>query len=233
MQARAQVLPCDEGMFLNPVFGNCTLCPPGFSTNTTVATISNSALLQGGLDSICDLLVFPCAPCPAGTAPNANRTACVECTAGFFAPTVGSPSCLRCPLGEITSDAGCIACTPCPRGTMTNTNRTSCILCRAGTFGPDIGSPLCFNCPPGQVSVSGSAHCVNCPPGTYGSGSSCIECPKGHFSDTAGALFCRPCPADTCASELGSVHCTRCLPGSWAPVGSSTCYWNTGYTEYW
>lgn len=232
---QAQSTTCEAGMYLNPVFGICTICPPGF---VAPADEDDTPLADStcGKDPLCNLLLLsvvePCTPCPRGTSPNDDRTECIPCSVGTMAPTVGSPVCLACPAGQFANENGTILCTRCPRGTFTNvTGSPLCEECPENEYIPETGSTFCLACPLGKTSVAGSIGCVPCPCGTSAAPEGgCQICDKGTFAADVGSTFCKACPPNTYAAKKGSSYCTPCPYGSWSPMGSTDCFWSEGYS---
>eukprot|EP00929_Paragymnodinium_shiwhaense_P107901 TRINITY_DN74247_c0_g1_i1.p1 TRINITY_DN74247_c0_g1~~TRINITY_DN74247_c0_g1_i1.p1 ORF type:complete len:2021 (-),score=338.12 TRINITY_DN74247_c0_g1_i1:54-6116(-) len=58
-----------------------------------------------------------CIPCPEGQEPNASGVGCVDCQPGGYSnPVLGSPFCMRCPVGTYNPLPGQKECAPCPLG---------------------------------------------------------------------------------------------------------------------
>ena len=162
-----------------------------------------------------------CSPCPLGTAPNAAKTSCVECSAfageGYVgdgytctlcergkAPDAEEAECVSCPTGRQSEDGS--ACEGCGTGEVPNSMGTGCTSCSAGSFA-DLSVYFCADCPPGKYSRPRAAEC--------------LLCEDGFEADTMG-VGCVPCGAGQ-AGIGGS--CTDC-PSGWAPenmYGSTRC----------
>lgn len=156
-----------------------------------------------GLDGI------DCEPCPPGTQPNDDQTACTACTAG---KSSASGLCTDCELGKVSTDdfTGCLVC---PSGTVAGLG-TTCEACDAGKYSTSDGNPFCQECPPGETSNEVRSGCSRCTDGTVRSSgqSECTSCPIGKepAADSAG---CEMCIGAGTYSPRGLI-CELCTPGT-------------------
>jgi len=115
-------------------------------------------------------------PCPQGQWCAAGSIAGTNCSAGYFAPSVGTrkqTDCSPCTMGSYCP-AGSSLPLPCPGGVLGN-------LTRASSAGCAMTCPLGFYCPPQSIAPTA------CPDGTYGATagltnlSACTACEVGTF----------------------------------------------------
>jgi len=64
-----------------------------------------------------------CGQCDAGKYAAARAFECVDCKAGFIAPTAATVSCSACPAGKVAPEKGSVNCTECNIG-----NDYECVL---------------------------------------------------------------------------------------------------------
>jgi hypothetical protein len=90
-----------------------------------------------------------CETCSSGQQPNAQRTACFDCPAGYAGMNG--------------------ACTNCPPGRAPDPLQTSCELCLPGTYRDAEEVNSCVECPLGMTSFGESVHvdACRCPEGRY------------------------------------------------------------------
>ena len=102
--------------------------PPGTGTNVIVLLLQGGGQVSSNYGSISYL------PCPAGSFPDTNSTACDLCSYGTFSQSIGS-----------------VTCTQCAPGTYSNTlGATSCLSCGVGSFSQGPGQSSCALCPVGK-----------------------------------------------------------------------------------
>ena len=94
---------------------------------------------------------FSCTPCPAGTYSSTVRATsvdtCLDCPIGTVSLEAGSSACTDCPVGKYALYAT-VACQECPIGTDSTTARAvfdNCSVCEAGKFSGSAGSSKCLN----------------------------------------------------------------------------------------
>ncbi|KAL8441974.1 hypothetical protein Emag_006751 [Eimeria magna] len=188
-------------------------------------------------------------PCVPGTYSNADRTACINCPAGW-----------PCPMARTSEDQLVVACWPghyCPEGSASPTAKpcppgtvnhgaaaedvTACKTCPAGW----ICSGRAFQavgfeaCPAGHYCGEGALKGTPCPAGTHApfSGASstmkslkdCIPCVAGYYCPEGSDLLqmlSRPCPAGrVCPPGTGGNKVPKCPPGFYSPVVGLTDKW--------
>jgi hypothetical protein len=228
VQGAATCIPCSAGTYRKgAIMRACLVCPPGsFSATAGEPT---------------------CEACPPGTSPSNDRTACVECKAGYvsftgaqcFACTGGKTSapgaseCVNCP--DWTTYLGEGRCGPCAPGkymVRLNVDFTyACLPCPKGTYNPSSGGLNLSACvhapcdPPSHVPNAdwGATACVPCPIG-YASadGLACKACPAGSYGQWGES--CPLCPHDTWTGASGQSSCEPCAVGTWATaMGATVC----------
>jgi len=139
--------------------------------------------------------------CAPGTYVDSAEGTCVQCPRGSYSVNAGSPSCTVCPDGT-SNDGGAtsiLSCTACAGGTVSvrTSGGIECVPCGSGTFADQL-SMTCKGCPAGDyASGSGNARCTSCPPGTYAGGgaSQCTPCPAGSFAFGSRNSTCESCGA--------------------------------------
>ena len=153
-----------------------------------------------------------CAQCPAGTAANADHTACNACPSGqvpspsqdycikpgtcswpqIYSPTAAANPCVNCPAGFVANEEGLGSCrADCRGGSGYNAWTQSCFACTGATVSDDHGL-ACVPCTQGIPAANHSA-CVGCTPGyaPNGTHSGCIAC-RGNTESFDG-MGCVPC----------------------------------------
>lgn len=112
-------------------------------------------------------------------------------SAGTYADTVGTTSCVSCPAGTYSTTKlsdSVSNCLPCPIGFFSFGGAIACTKCQNGSITESIGASICSLCPSGTYANVSS--CVQCPSGTYQpkSGASsindCISCPPGQYHNS-------------------------------------------------
>ena len=174
-----------------------------------------------------------CVPCQRGKYQDAlmhGHTACKDCAAGQYAPTIFRSSCLPCPIGTAQPASAQSSCTTCPAGQYSDqTGQTSCSTCPAGSstthnISTIVSTTACFMCPHGQfqtTSVETGQHvCAVCPVGRANAipgQTECVVCDRG-FARHAGqtSLACVECAEGTFADETELENCKACQPGRFA-----------------
>ncbi|XP_048248757.1 sushi, von Willebrand factor type A, EGF and pentraxin domain-containing protein 1-like isoform X2 [Haliotis rufescens] len=147
-------IPCPLGTFL-PTAGTttqCRLCPTGRTTTLTGAT----------QEANCDLV-----DCQPGYFRKENQ-GCQTCGKGFYQPTRGQTSCIKCDVNtttflsvtNATDKAQCIA--DCAEGTGYNRLTKACDSCPIGQIRKPNISDYCYFCPTGQTTAfAGSKTCLD------------------------------------------------------------------------
>jgi len=113
-----------------------------------------------------------CISCKVGTyAPRVALTACLHCEAGKYQPRVSSLNCLRCRIGHFVNASGAERCLACSPGTYApRMNATSCLHCGTLSYAPLPAMFRCYDCPRlTWSSVTDSSDVANCKctQGTY------------------------------------------------------------------
>ncbi|XP_071107671.1 uncharacterized protein [Haliotis cracherodii] len=147
-------IPCPLGTFL-PTAGTttqCRLCPTGRTTTMTGAT----------QEANCDLV-----DCQPGYFRKENQ-GCQACGKGFYQPSRGQTSCIKCDVNtttfisvtNATDKAQCIA--DCAEGTGYNRLTKACDSCPIGQIRKPNISDYCYFCPTGQTTAfAGSKTCLD------------------------------------------------------------------------
>ncbi len=249
----ASDLECAPGEAENNVTETCDPCPAGrYSNNETAGWPTECAVCPAGTNSVqqaapsiavCELCAIGkissddgsfCKDCAAGQH-TVNKTACVACEPGRYAPTPQNDACIPCRAGDHTNAASnatacssCasgkfsngalnVACAPCPAGTSSATGSDACTDCAPGrSSGPSPeGAARCSDCAAGKAAAEGRAStCADCEPGRYQSATrmpSCEACRAGTYSPGRGAVSCLLCDA-TLDSEDGAAACALAAP---------------------
>lgn len=212
--------PCGPGNYSSPL--GCFPCAPG-----TVQPLPNQP---------------SCSICLAGSAPNADASACEPCTAGTFTSADGAVQCDSCPAGFFQDREGQTTCDPCSAGSFSRPAADRCTPCDPGFVSGDVAG-ICQPCAAGSFAEGlGNADCAPCEPGTASSGSgseTCEPCVPGQISTGFSATECTPCAAGSVAPGLGldtcelceegtssadpSRECQPCAPGTFSQDGAATC----------
>ena len=189
--------------------GVCTACPGGWYKAEGV--VGNGAVYTS-----------KCLKCEAGTSTNGkvgvNRAdGCVNCVAGSYSTTSGSPSCDNCVSGKYTGTSGsnkCSDCQTCTAGFQRYTATTGEKLLCGGSYQDAQNNIMlrnsagtCNSCPNGRFKTAVASQgtydvqCLVCPNGKTHSSSrdSCVLCPSP-FVGAAGNGLC----ATECAVVDGS-----------------------------
>jgi hypothetical protein len=228
-----QCLPCNPGYYSLIGATSCSACPIGtFNDN------DNNCLAcpSGSYNNLSGQII--CTLCPAGTA-NSNTnsidsSACIKCLPGSFS-SLGSSTCILCPVGTSANTSGTSICRPNPPGTYTNLSGSiNTIPCPPGYYSENNNTVNCTACQPGfysnQIGSYSATNCILCSPGTYTAiaGSFiCTSTKRGYYQDMPGQTTYLPCPSGTANNNIGSTAinaCVVCLPGKYQPQeGSSNC----------
>ena len=224
---RTSYTSCAAGTFLDANW-SCQTCAPGSISATGAVACAPCA---PGSFSSPDFTT--CTPCPAGKYLASSGT-CQLCSAGTYAPSPSSTSCLLVPAGSYasadrTTYTSCAAgafvnttaqtCQRCAVGSISGANAVSCTPCASG-FTSDASFTTCVGCAAGQF-LNASSFCNACPPMTFSSAGAitCTACPSGSQANS-NATGCVACPAGTYLTGNGS--CLSCVAGTYAPTASST-----------
>ena len=120
-----------------------------------------------------------CTVCPPRTGPNADHTACLDCSAG---KSSALGLCDQCGPGSHASKTGMPVCLPCPDKTRPNVDRTSC-QCATGSYNGTTIRTICFHNGYDEDRVSDGLNlhavsgCLNCPDDV--TGEECLVCNGG------------------------------------------------------
>jgi predicted outer membrane repeat protein len=210
---------CRTGTYLKVVGADektdCLECPAGFVQERTGAAY--------------------CLPCTPGKHQHLEgKEKCTDCEIGRSTNMIGynRSECLRCPIGQQTSNAGSAECQNCGAGKygidckecdvgqhrMSSSNDpTTCVACGAGTYQSEAGKAGCLPCNPGRhQNVSGRGLCTLCTKGQYSSNVAslfCTSCSPGYYSSEEGQTLCLHCSPGRKSSVLGSASCSACNRG--------------------
>ena len=207
------------------IVSSFSVCPSGrYNSGLTSLNITCTECQPGRYADKAGFL-SECAACEQGFYSNvtARSTLCTACPAGLVGADLNrvdlETSCLNCPPGRFSADAGNAGCSSCPRGKFGSKDQgRACEECEAGTYGPQIGM------------VKATTACQNCPGGKFGNNTgqpSCRLCRAGTFSNKTKSTGCNPA---TCApgkfTPAGSVSatdsCVLCLSGFYSRSGANT-----------
>jgi len=124
----------------------CEGCPMGTYSNEGVASASECKTCPPGTITR-KIGTTECERCPWGTY-ESERTKCIHCPAGTFAPTgvAGIEECIPCPAGSIAHGTGSTQCAKCPEGQY-ESKRIECLNCPSGMTSP-AGSKSVSECKP-------------------------------------------------------------------------------------
>jgi hypothetical protein len=253
--------PCGVGTFRGAYQYACTPCADGLQSlgqaATTCAPCEAGKYRRGSLMRAClecseggiaaSAGASACEACPPGTAPSPDRTACVECLAGYVSlegtrcvPCVGgltsapgASECVHCPDWTVYIDVG--VCGPCAPGQyMVRSNvdfAYACIKCPRGTYNPRAGGRNQSAClrgpcdPPSYVpnADEGATGCAPCPQGSASAdGVTCAPCPAGSYGLRGEA--CALCPPGNWTAASGQTACEACAAGTFATeMGAKAC----------
>ena len=127
-------------------------CPPGTHHDATLVITTDPDQCLG-----CD----PGTACPLGTFEPLN------CTAGSFAASANSSTCLSCPAGTYQDEPAAVDCKLCTKGHFCPRGSTSPVACPPGSYGPNAGGEsLAEQCVPvtsGFYAPMGSIAPIPCP----------------------------------------------------------------------
>ncbi|XP_067673802.1 uncharacterized protein [Haliotis asinina] len=175
MQPTHCVPTCAAGKYLNVTSRSCIACPLGTYLPTAGTTqqcrqcpTGKTTTLTGSTqEANCDLV-----DCEPGYFRKENQ-GCQPCGKGYYQPTRGQTSCIKCDVNtttlisvtNATSKNQCID--DCPEGKGYNRLTRVCTDCPIGeTRNPNI-SDYCYFCPAGQTTAfAGSPTCVAFPAST-------------------------------------------------------------------
>ena len=190
--------------------GNC-VCPDGEepSGGTSCTACTGGEFSTGGA---------ACQECGYNRAPNANKTACIECWSAFqssgpnsrinLAVSSDRTMCVTCPANMVSR--GLLNDTAAVKFRVSKTvGNDHCTLCPAGTSKLPGAFPVCGECDTGQISTPGEAcracpvgdssitdadhtTCDVCMPGTTPNSNKdgCDNCPSGQVSDGGTCAAC-------------------------------------------
>lgn len=212
---------CGVGTFSGEGFSACVACTAGKFANTSGAPLCSPCPLGrfgvvGEVNASCSGV---CTPSPGRfCAVGASSSSGDLCALGQYSTAGSMESCDRCPPGStcggVSAIGGAVASTPCPSGQYSSSDSLSCELCPAGRYGnvSGVDSPTCNGPCPMQRGIA-------CPAGLASAAGSI--CPSGQYSDSAGAVACKPCPPGRFGSSPGlqSASCT----GSCVPIAGTYC----------
>ena len=178
-------------------------CPDGTVSNATDATSEST-----------------CQACQSGSAADRTAAQCETCTPGTYATTEAGPygittratTCMPCPAGTFSENAGEIYCTDCAGKTFSAEGSTGCTQCAefSSTFW-DYNSGGCEECPEG----------AQCP------GLSTRPVPEeGFWSDRSDILYSKyvyPCYRSTCKGGGSRERDLACWEDYGGAYNASTC----------
>lgn len=239
---RGECLNCTPGMY-SPEGKDCLLCYPGQEPDLRLAATHclYCNVTWPGLRYSSD--GRECGPCPDGSQPVQNHTACEPCPRGM-AGTGGTCSvcdpgqqpdsrhhiCLNCTdtsqFSVTTHSSAGFVCEACPAGRQPNSERTTCDACARAKYS-NIG--LCETCEAGyepNLDVA-AVNCTSCAFAGDGmisaNGLECTACQPG-FEPSPDHTICVAC--DTRGGYFFSTDgtkCRRCLPGYEVNSAATDC----------
>ena len=205
--------------------GLVCVCSPGYGRGTDanglqvcVRCTETAAGSSGTLYSS-SITAGECIPCPDGTRPNADQSACDACPPGQAG--IGG-MCSACDAGKIPDGDGQI-CEVCQAGKQPTAQQTLCENCLPG-FATDVGD--CRQCDAGKRPVAGGSRCEVCPAGTQPNEgqSDCVQCAAGNATTTGDCTACItgsvPLPDEAGQSQ---ARCQMCPSGREANADQSDC----------
>ena len=168
-----------------------------------------------------------CDTCSPGKLSSADRSVCVDCTAGQYAWR--NIVCRDCELGRFAPQALTGECFLCEAGSVTEkaVGATQCTGCASGMFSTAGSAVECSTCPAGTASGFKAEECTPCLAGfmaPLAASSQCTRCSAGTFSIGSGATACAPCGVGYHQPATAQSGCVACDQGSYAPdEGRLTC----------
>ncbi|KAK9718535.1 CUB domain [Popillia japonica] len=175
-----------------------------------------------------------CLHCPAGTFAGENQQECTYCPRGFYQNLDRQGSCMRCPVGTYTKEAGSKSihdCVPvCGYGTYSPTGLVPCLECPRNSYTSDppvSGFKDCQACPANlftyQPAAPAKDYCrPKCSPGLYSPTglAPCSPCPKNFYQPLSGQTTCLACPSNMKTDAKRTNH----LP-SMSFKYENRCFW--------
>lgn len=223
---------CALGMIMDPITGECAVCPPGYYCMPCPPSQSNdTGATRCPSDGIIQLECFPGSSSPPGSY-DVDQCACAEGMVKRSRPR--NPTqvfCLRIPMGgEMDKVSGRIVC---KRGWSAvswadDGSVSECTLCALGQYAAvlpaDKGDVL-------ALMADGMPLCVPCPQGfylssRYGMGiESCMQCPGMQSTRGEGAISLENCSCPfTMAKDPMTGACKGCSPTQYVdPKNTSLC----------
>ncbi|GFO38964.1 fibropellin-1 [Plakobranchus ocellatus] len=276
----------------NPFFGQCALCPPGFSTEREGTTGFEQCIVKCPIGTTRNADGDSCIMCPVGTywvgSFNPFFGQCALCPPGFSTEregTTGFEQCIAICAGNFASATGVSPCAEC-QGNTYRLNKTHCEECPLGTRALRDEDPLLSNCTATcEYDLVPQTTLGSLPKATYGlellecervceawdlfnprsrcfgfefdaARNVCLihdsesaqqfsaiydlyvrrcgddnleecycapQCPAGQYSETGHRPGCRDCPAGF-VSNQGSTRCTECASNQTSIPGTDTCF---------
>ncbi len=206
---------CQDGMYLDPFTGNCSICSAAISwcgecVNASVCiSCMPSAVF---VDGVC---VHISTDCSQSQFRDPQTNACVNCSNALPNCTGcnNATTCLICASGNTLINGVCLtggASVGCPAGTYNDSTTLTCISC--SSVMPNctacLNATVCTGCAAGSILTNGTcifSEAYVCPFGAYKDkvSGACVNC-------TAAIPNCRQCS--------NATLCTECVPGT-LPVG--------------
>jgi ribosomal protein L31 len=187
-----------------------------------------------------------CIDCPKDTFADNEvaNSSCTPCTAGSYAPKLGSTQCqaIECKPGEYQDGSySQKRCLKCPPGTFSDTATTQCTPCTGDRWTFAAGATSCTyetSCSVGTHWDTTTARCVPCAVGRFAAKpnqAACDACPVGTYQFSTGQNTCKKIvcnPGEFMSEKWGK--CMSCKQGEWSSTGSLTyCYkCPRGYFNY-
>lgn len=141
-----------------------------------------------------------CSSCPAGTSPNAHKSACDKCAAGSYSSSSGSASCTQCAEDYFQNEAGKTQCKPCEEGScQPKKGQTTCLKCH----------DYCTKC---SKAIDNCSSCI-ANVGIEHKNNKCLCKTKARFyeHEEEGKLFCDPCYEFCKVCVKKPNYCLSCL----------------------
>lgn len=188
--------------------------------NVTDGSLANPSSCVCG-DSVCDQ------HSTTGLYCNAADSRC-GCSPGWYGREENMGICKACARGKYSEQsfqAKALTCITCPGGFFTNeAGQDICESCPSGWLNSDKGffaeaHHECDKCPLAQISKQGATFCYDCPVGTYNTTNftePCQLCPQGFMSKKIGKdenaySICFPCGRGEYQTESGKPYwCVIC-----------------------
>ncbi|ELU08713.1 hypothetical protein CAPTEDRAFT_227406 [Capitella teleta] len=206
---------CPLGSYKNndiDVFGECELCPEGYTTEGLNAT----SLAE------CDIANI-CMPCPIGQyQPLSLQEECLMCNATLSTLTEGSTDAAGCLCELFISAWQQFSCEMCLMAVLCGAGEEEvggqCVPCQVGSYKAAPGVAACNACSGSYLTLNtGSTSSADCLYGPCALGeeymlanSTCMPCPIGSFREDDSSPLCKPCLTQFITADVGADNSALC-----------------------